>query len=126
MQLTDRCDVWRMVGTYDQGKTMQAILTRVPCLRVPVSEFDKVANALLASSRSSAPSENFRSGGRESTDVFLLPTWARVFAEDELRRGRYTDINSRVLQYRYIIGGARDYGGLGYQDTTAVFCTLTQ
>lgn len=122
-QLTERTDIWRMVGAYDGGKTMKAVYTRVPCLRVPISSFDKVAAALVA--RSTGSTESFRSEGRSSTDVFLLPSWVGVQVEDELRRGRRTDITGTVGQYRYTVDGLRDYEGLGYQSTVAVFCTFT-
>jgi hypothetical protein len=123
-QLTERCDVWRMVGTYDAGKTEKPVYTRVPCLKVPMSSFDKVAQSLVG--RSSAASESFRSGGRESTDLFLLPSWVPVLTDDELRRGRRVDVTGAVQPYRYTVNGIRDYEGLGYQDTIAVFCTATQ
>jgi hypothetical protein len=122
MQLTERTDVWRMVGTYDGGKTMQAVLTRVPCLRVPISSFDKLASALSASTRSNSPAEFFRSQGRESTDVFLLPAWVTVKTDDELRRGRRVDINGNAVPYRYTVNGVRTYETFGYQDQLAVFC----
>jgi hypothetical protein len=112
-----------MVGAYEQGKTMKAVYTRVPCLRVPVSSFDKVANALMA--RDTGGSESFRAEGRSSTDVFLVPKWVAVQTDDELRRGRRTDITGTVGPYRYTVDGLRDYEGLGYQSTVAVFCTLT-
>jgi hypothetical protein len=123
-QLTERCDIWRMVGTFEGGKQMEAVYTRVPCLRVPISSFDKVANALVV--RNTGNTESFRSEGREATDVFLLPTWVPVQYDDELRRGRRTDITGQVVPYRYTVGGIRDYEGLGYQDTVAVFCAITQ
>ena len=125
-QLTDRCDIWRMVGQYDAGKQITAVYKTVPCLRVPISGFDRVANALAASTRDSSPSEYFRNEARESTDVFLIPTWVKVLTDDELRRGRRTDINGNAVQYRYTVDGIRDYDGLGYQDTFAVFCTSLQ
>jgi tRNA U54 and U55 pseudouridine synthase Pus10 len=124
MQLTERCDVWRFVGAYDGGKALQAVYTRVPCLRVPVSSFDKVATALAA--RDTGATEGFHVGGRQSTDVFLLPNSYPIQIEDELRRGRRTGITGTVQAYRYQINGIRDYETFGYQDTTAVFCTLTQ
>lgn len=123
-QLTERCDVWRMVGTYDSGKQMKAVYTRVPCLRVPVSSFDKLASALAA--RSTGSTESFRPEGRESTDLFLLPTTFQVQYDDEIRRGRRTDVTGTVVPYRFTINGIRDYETLGYQNTIAVFCTLTQ
>lgn len=123
-QLTERCDVWRMVGTYEGGKTMQAVYTRVPCLRVPISSFDKLAAALTA--RDTSPTESFRSQGRQSTDVFLLPAWADIREDDELRRGRRTDITGQVVPYRYKVNGIRDYETFGYQDTRAVFCESTR
>lgn len=125
-QLTERCDIWRMVGTYDGGKQMQAVHTQVPCLRVPISSFDKLAGALAASMRGNIPSESFRSEGRESTDVFLIAAWMSVQPDDELRRGRRIDINGNAVPYRYTVGGVRAYEGFGYQDTHAVFCTSTQ
>lgn len=123
MQLTERCDVWRMVGSYDQGRQMTAVLTRVPCLRVPVSSFDKVAAALVA--RSTGNSEGFRPEGRESTDVFLVAAWTGVQAEDELRQGRRVTVTGSVEPNRYVVNGVRDYDGFGYQDTLAVFCAST-
>ncbi|MGH3415434.1 MAG: hypothetical protein ACRDSS_03105 [Actinocrinis sp.] len=122
MQLTQRCDLWRMVGRYDEGKTLQAVYTQLACLRVPISSFDKIAGALLASSRSSAPSENFRPEGRQSTDIFLIAAWVAVQADDELRHGRRVDINGNAVQYRYRVGGVQAFDGLGYQDRLAVFC----
>lgn len=124
MQLTESCDIWRMVGTFDQGKTMTAVYKRVPCLRVPISSFDKVAAALAA--RNTGMTEGFHVEGRESTDVFLLPSWVAVQSEDELRRGRFTGITGTVQQYRYTVDGARDYETFGYQDVIAVFCTITR
>jgi hypothetical protein len=123
-QLTERTDIYRMVGTYDGGKTTQAVYTRVPCLRVPISSFDQVAAALVA--RTTGETESFRSEGRSSTDLFLLPDWVNVQIEDELRRGRRTDITGAVVPFRYTVDGVRDYEGLGYQNTVAVFCTITQ
>ena len=123
-QLTERCDIWRMVGTYDGGKSMQAVYTRVPCLRVPISSFDKVAAALAA--RDTGATEGFHVEGRESTDVFLLPSWLPVKIEDELRRGRFTSVSGAVQQYRYTVDGTRDYETFGYQDVIAVFCTITR
>jgi len=125
-QLTEKCDLWRMVGAYDGGKSIQAVYTRVPCLRVPISSFDKVAGALLASTRSTSPSENFRSEARQSTDIFLVPAFVQVIADDELRRGRRVDINGNAVQYRYKVGGIQDYDGLGYQNVIAVFCQSLQ
>lgn len=123
-QLTERTDLWRMVGTYDGGKTMKAVLTQVPCLRVPISSFDKLAAALTA--RDTTPSESFRSQGRQSTDVFLLPAWVDVREDDELRRGRRTDITGTVVPFRFTVNGVRDYEQFGYQDTRAVFCESTR
>ena len=123
-QLTEQCEVWRMVGQYDGGKQMEAVYTRVPCLRVPISSFDKVAAALVA--RSTGATESFRSEGRTSTDVFLLPSWLSVQVEDEIRRGRRLDVRGAAVPYRYTVDGVRDYEGLGYQDTVAVFCAATQ
>lgn len=122
MQLTERCDVWRMQGTYDQGRRETLVLSRVPCLRVPVSSFDKVASALVA--RSTGSSESFRPQDRESTDLFLLPSWAAVQEEDEVRQGRRVDVTGAVQPNRYTVDGVREFTGLGsYQDTIAVFCT---
>lgn len=123
-QLTQLCDVWRMVGQYDGGKQMQAVYTRVPCLRVPISGFDKVAAALVA--RSTGATESFRPEGRTSTDVIFVPGWMHVQAEDEIRRGRRVDVTGAVVPHRYIVDGARDYEEFGYQDTLVVFCSATQ
>lgn len=123
-QLTERCDLWRMVGTYDGGKTMQAVYTRLPCLKVPMSSFDKLAGALVA--HNSGSTESFRSQARESTDLFLLPAWVAIQTDDEIRRGRRTDITGTVAAYRFTVNGLRDYEGLGYQDTLAVFCTAAR
>lgn len=123
-QLTELTDIWRMVGTYDGGKQMTAVYTRIPCLRVPISSFDKVAASLVA--RSTGSTEGFHVEGRESTDIFLLPSWVPIQTEDELRRGRRTQVTGTVAQYRYTVNGIRDYEGLGYQDTVAVFCAVTQ
>lgn len=125
-QLTDRCELWRFVGQYDASKNLQAVYTRVPCLRVPISSFDRLASAISASSRGTSPSESFRSEARESTDVFLVPNWVRILADDELRRGRRVDINGNAVAYRYTVDGIRDYDGLGYQDALAVFCRSLQ
>ena len=125
-QLTERCDIWRMTGRQDGGKIMKVVYPAVPCLRVPISSFDKVAAALSASTRDSSPSEYFRSEGRQSTDVFLLPRWVIVLTDDELRRGRRLDANGNPVQYRYTVAGIRDYETLGYQDTNAVFCQSMQ
>lgn len=122
-QLTERCDVWRMVGPYDGGKKMQAVFTRVPCVRVPISSFDKVAAALVA--RSTGGTESFRPEGRSSTDVFLMPLWVSIKSGDEIRRSRRTDVTGAVVPKRYTVDGMRDYEGFGYQDTVAVFCTET-
>lgn len=122
-QLTERTDVWRMVGTYDGGKQMQAVFTRVPCIRIPISSFDKVAAALVARD---TDNESFRPQGRESTDVFLLPRRLLVLTDDELRRGRRTDITGRIQPYRYTVTGIQDYERIGYQDTIAVFCAAIQ
>lgn len=124
MQLTERCDVWRMVGAYDGGKAMQAVYTRVPCLRVPISSFDKVAAALAA--RNTGQSEGFHVAGRESTDVFLLQLGFDIRTEDELRRGRFVDVSGSVQQYRFTVNGVRDYESFGYQNTIAVFCASTR
>jgi hypothetical protein len=125
-QLTERCDVWRMVGVYDQGKTMTAVYTNAPCLRVPISGFSKLAAALSASSTAHSPSERFLIEARQATSVFLIPSWMRLFTDDELRRGRRVDINGNAVPYRYTVNGIRDYEGLGYQDTLAVFCQSLQ
>jgi predicted ATPase len=125
-QLTERCDVWRMVGTYDAGKKMAAVYTAAPCLRIPISGFSKLAAALSASNRPSSPSERFLTEARQSTSVFLIPSWMRLFTDDELRRGRRVDINGNAVAYRYTVNGIRDYEGLGYQDTLAVFCQSLQ
>lgn len=126
MQLTERTDIWRMVGTYDAGKSMQAVYTQVPCLRVPISSFDKLAGALSSSMRPSMPSEYIRSEGRQATDVFLLPAWVAIQADDELRRGRRTDINGNVVAYRYTVSGIRMFESFAYQDQQAAFCEITE
>lgn len=125
-QLTERCDIWRMAGNFDGSKSMQAIYTRTPCLRVPISSFDKVAAALVA--RSTGSTESFRSEGLSSTDVFLLASWVPVQIGDELRRGRRVDLTGTVQPYRYTVDGLRDSLGLGYgyENLTAVYCTFTQ
>lgn len=125
-QLTERCDLWRMVGTDDGGKTMQIVYAHVLCLRVPISSFDKLASALSAATTGTTPSQFYRSEGRQSTDVFLVPSWLPVQTDDELRRGRRTDINGNPVQYRYTVAGIRDYEDFGYQDTNAVFCQSMQ
>lgn len=124
-QLTERTDVWRMVGRFDGGKTEQPVYTRVPCLRVPISSFDKVTAALVARNTASA-GESFRSEDRQSTDVFLLPSWVLVQTDDEFRRGRRTDNTGAAVPYRYTVNGVRDYEQFGYQDVIAVFCTSSQ
>lgn len=124
MQLTELTDIWRMVGSYDAGKTMQAVYTRVPCLRVPISSFDQLAQAMSAASSSSVPSESFTPQGRDSTDVFLLPSWISVQTDDELRRGRRVDINGNAAVYRYTVAGVREFETFAYQDQLAVFCQL--
>lgn len=124
-QLTDRCEVWRFVQA-DGSKPMTAVYTRVPCLRVPVSSFDKVAAALSAATTGTQPSEFTRSEARESTDVFLVPSWITLRTDDELRRGRYTDNNGTVVPYRYSVDGIRAYDSFGYQDTIGVFASLLQ
>ena len=126
MQLTEKTDLWRMVGAYDEGKTMQAILTRIPCLRVPISSFDTIASALSSSMKGNIPSEYFRAEGRDATDLFLLPAWVPVETDDELRRGRRTDINGAVVAYRFTVAGTRTYETFGYQDQQAVFCQSMQ
>lgn len=126
MQLTERTDIWRFVGAYDGGRTQQLVYTQVPCLRVPLSSFDKLAGALSSSMRPSVPSEYFRSEGRQATDVFLLPTWVAVRADDELRRGRRTDINGNVVANRYTVSGIRTFESFAYQDQQAVFCEITE
>lgn len=125
-QLTEKCDVWRMVGRYDGGKSMSAVYTAVPCLRVPISNFDKVAAALSAATTGSSPSESFQAQGRESTAVFLVPAYLVIQPDDELRRGRRIDINGNAVAYRYTVTGVRDYDGFAYQDTHAVFCRSMQ
>lgn len=123
MQLTEQCDVWRMVLQPGGGRMMSAVFTRVPCLRVPVSGFDKVAAALSNANTASAPSEFMHSEARESTDVFLVPDWLPLRTDDELRRGRYTDNNGTVVPHRYSVDGMRNYESFAYQDTKAVFCS---
>lgn len=124
-QLTERCDIWRFVQG-DETKPMTRVFTALPCLRVPVSSFDKVAAALSAATTDTQPSEFFRSESRESTDLFLVPTWANIRADDEIRRGRYTDNNGDPVQYRYSVDGIRTYESFAYQDTKAVFAALLQ
>ena len=74
MQLTERCDIWRMLGTHDGGKQMGAAYTRIPCLRVPISTFDQISSALSAPTGSiqpdrgqfpSPPSEYFHPQARQ-------------------------------------------------------------
>lgn len=124
MQLTEKTDLWRMVGTYDGGKAMQAVYTRIPCVRVPISSFDTIAAALSSSMRSGIPSEYFRAEGRDSTDVFILPDWLQVQTDDELRRGRRVDINGTAVAYRYTVAGIRTFESFAYQDQQAAFCQL--
>jgi hypothetical protein len=126
VQLTETCDLWRMVLQPNGGREMSAVLTRVPCLRVPVSTIDKVEAALSAATTNTNPSEYFRSEARQSTDMFLLPDWLQVQTDDELRRGRYTDNNGDIVPYRYSVDGIRTYETFGYQGTICVFCSLLQ
>lgn len=126
MQLTELCEIWRLVGDYESGREMSAALTRVPCLRVPVSEFDKIAASLSASSSGHDPSQFFRSQARQATALFLVPTWVQVYEDDELRHGRRLATDQTVQPYRYTVVGIRDYGGVAYQDATALFCQRNQ
>lgn len=124
-QLTERCDVWRFVQS-GSAKPITAVYTRVPCLRVPISSFDKVMAALSSATTDTQVSEYFRSEGRASTDVFLMPDWVNVRTDDELRRGRYLNNDGQTVQYRYNVDGIRTYESFAYQDTIAVFAASLQ
>jgi hypothetical protein len=122
MQLTgkSRLAVWRFVQA-GSAKTMSAVYTSLPYVRVPISTFDQVVASLSSATTDTQPSDYWRSEGRDSTSIFLLPDWANVRTDDELRYGRYTDNNGDLVQYRYSVDGVRTYEGFGYQDTIAVF-----
>lgn len=127
MQLTERCDIWRMVGQYDGGKKITAVYTRLPCLRVPISRFDKISTPFTVGGLLSGPSsEHFRPAGRTSTDVFLFPRWVTIRYDDELRRGRRTDNAGNVGPYRYTVDGVLDFEMQGYHDVQYAFASLTQ
>lgn len=125
-QLTELCDIWRMLGAYEGGKEMGAAYTRVPCLRVPLSTFDKLAASLSAATTGTSPSEYFRSQARQATAVFLIPAWVGVQEDDELRYGRRIDVSGAVQPYSYTVVGIRDYDGIAYQDAKALFCQRNQ
>jgi hypothetical protein len=122
MQLTDQCDIWRLTLQENGTKQKQAILTRLPCLRVPISKFDVLAAPLSAANTNSVPSEFMHSEARGSTDVFLLPDWAVVRPDDELRHGRYTNNAGTLVAFIYTVSGIQTYGTFGYQDKIIVFC----
>lgn len=125
-QLTERCELWRLTTNTESGKKqMTAILTAIPCLRVPISTFDKVAAPLSAPDTASIPAEYMHSQARQSTDVFLLPDWVAVRPDDEIRRGRRTNNVGQVVAHIYNVDGIRDYETFGYQNTVAVFATLS-
>lgn len=126
MQLTERCDIWRMLGTYEGGKAMGAAYTQIPCLRVPISTLDKIASSLSAATSGSSPSEFFRSQARQATAIFLVPEWVSIMEDDELRFGRRHDTTGQIAQYRYTVAGIRTYDDFGYQDTHALFCQRLQ
>lgn len=135
MQLTERCDIWRMLGTYEGGKQIGAAYTRIPCLRVPISTFDQISASLSAATGTiqpdrgefpSPPSEFFHPLGRGSTAIFLIENHWSILAEDELRHGRRTDITGAVQPYRYTVAGIQDYDTFGYQDTRLIFCQRMQ
>lgn len=127
MQLTDTCDIWRLVlqtsGANSGKKVKQAVYTRVPCLRVPISKFDVIASPLSTANTSSVPSEFMHSEARVSTDVFLVPVGTGVRLDDEIRRGRYINNAGQLTAYIYTVDGIQDHDGFGYQHTLTVFCT---
>lgn len=126
MQLTERCDIWRMVGRYDGGKEESAVYTRIPCLRVPLGTFDKVASAMSASLSDNPPGQVFRDESRTAMALFLVENWVGVIEDDELRMGRRTTIDGTITQYRYTVSGIHDYDDFGYQNTLALFCERAQ
>lgn len=95
-QLTGRCDLWRMVLQPSGQKLMVGYQTRVPCLRVAISGLDSLP-----------------AFARESTDVFILPTWLAVREDDEIRLGRRVDADGNPSQYRYTIDGVRRFDQFG-------------
>jgi hypothetical protein len=123
-QLTDTCEVWRLVLQENGKKQKQAILTRLACLKVPISKMDVVASPLSAALTTTIESEYMHSEARASTDVFLLPDWVQVRPDDEIRRGRRTNNAGTLVAFTYNVDGIQDHGLFGYQNTIAVFCTL--
>jgi len=96
VQLTGRCDLWRMTLQPGGRKLMAAYQTRVPCLRVAISGF-----------------ESLPAFARESSDVFFLPTWLSVRDDDEIRLGRRVDADAVPSQHRYTIDGLRRFEHFG-------------
>lgn len=125
-QLTETCAIYRMALQENGTKTLTAVYARLPCLRVPVSKFDVIAAPLSAATTTSPPSEFFRSEGRQSTDLFLVPAWVTVLPDDELQRGRFTNNDGQVVPYRYTVSGMQTFETLAYQDTLALYTYLTQ
>jgi hypothetical protein len=127
MQLTDQCDLWRLVlqttGENNGKKLKQAILTAVPCLRVPISKFDVIASPLSAANTNSVPSQFMHSEARASTDVFLMPQYVEIRPDDELHRGRYTNNAGQLVAFIYTVNGIQTYDTFAYQDKIIVFCT---
>jgi hypothetical protein len=124
-----------MLGTYEEGKTMGAAYTRIPCLRVPISSFDEISSPLSSSTGTiqadrgtfpSPPSEYFHPEARQATAVFLVPQYVALLSEDELRHGRRTDITGTVQPYRYTVSGIQDYDTFAYQNIRLVFCMRMQ
>lgn len=126
MQLTERCDIWGWVGEFDGSKQIKMLYEQIECLRVPISEMDKVAAALSTAMTNSTPTEYFRSQARQATALFLVPTWVNVREDNELRYGRRLDLTGAVQQHRYTVSGIRTYGTFGYQDNQALFCQRLQ
>jgi hypothetical protein len=92
IRLTQIADQWRVLARTG-GHSVQLLRRRIPCLLVPISASDPTPPYAV-----------------ESTVVVFLPHWLRdIAAEDELRLGRRTDRDGRVLQNRYHVDGVRRY-----------------
>lgn len=121
-QLTQKIDVWRMVGVYDQGKTMGPVLKQIPALRIAISRFDTIQRGLSAQ-MTATRAEFFRPEGSEATDLFLVPTYLTglLFYDDEIRWGRTVTNQGTVVQHRFTVRGVQEFKEFGYTDSLHLY-----